>query len=300
MHLEDLEVEVMEVSQLNFLKFKITPLSPFATPPKGDVVFGMFAKILFLEGKGEDKFSGFPEKISIIFSDFLPEGYLPKPALPPSVLGVGSDSLEKKAFKKKQFLEVGEIGKALNTDSFSDDNPISTDKRAGVEVSRLTGKHRDGSLFITDTTLYKSDLVLYVAYDKEKFSEEDILETLQKVGKFGFGKKSSVGFGQFEAKKEETDLKNLEIFGQNLKNGIGDNPSFIQGATIGVEIELGDHDFPDFPEGTPYLTLSPSVPKEEESPFYNLYQKFGKHGSDQKQIFKKHSLMADSGAVYFK
>jgi CRISPR/Cas system CSM-associated protein Csm4 (group 5 of RAMP superfamily) len=254
----------------------------------------MFAKMLFL--KGEDRFPDFPKSTSIIFSDFLPEGYFPKPALPPKVLGVGEDSKKKKEFKKKNFLKIGE---KLEDRSFKEVKFLSKERVFKNTISRLHGKSEN--LYSDEIVRYRGDLSLYVAYEKS-FKEKEILDTLNLIGSFGFGKKSSSGFGQFEVEKAPLESFEWEVFGKSLKNGIS-KPSFLQGATIGVKVEMLEKkvaELGEFPKGTPYLTLSPSIPNSGEKSFYNLYQKFGKHGADEVQIWKQHSLMADSGAVYFK
>jgi hypothetical protein len=116
------------------------------------------------------------------------------------------------------------------------------------------------------------------------------------------GKRVLQVLDSLKLKKAPLESFEWEVFGKSLKNGIS-KPSFLQGATIGVKVEMLEKkvaELGEFPKGTPYLTLSPSIPNSGEKSFYNLYQKFGKHGADEVQIWKQHSLMADSGAVYFK
>ena len=82
---------------MKLLRFNITPLSTFLSLPKGDMIFGHFAYHLFDidDNSLENYLKSSP---SVIFSDFLPKGYLPKPSLPLEKFGISID--DKKDFKK--------------------------------------------------------------------------------------------------------------------------------------------------------------------------------------------------------
>ena len=68
---------------MKLIKFKIIPKSSFASFPKGDMIFGHFANHLFINEKNDILKNYKDDKIpKIIFSDFLPDNYFPKPSLP--------------------------------------------------------------------------------------------------------------------------------------------------------------------------------------------------------------------------
>ncbi len=285
---------------MNLIKFKIFPKSPFASQPKGDMIFGMFAKFLF-EVKKDTKLNNYLNNPNIIFSDFLPTDYLPKPALPPKIFEVDEDSKNKKDFKNKNFLKLNNISNILNKDSFEYVGFLIKDQFSQVQISRSSGVHENGQMFSVSTSSYIKNLELYVAFNENDFTETEISDYLKIIGIFGFGSKSSSGFGQFDIELVKTDITNWRIFGKSINNGINEQqPSFLQGVTIGLEIKLNSNIISSINNQTGFLTLSPSIPNNGDEVFYNLYTKFGKYGSNRNQFYKQHSLMADSGAVYLK
>ena len=89
-----------------------------------------------------------------------------------------------------------------------------------------------------------------------------IADALNKIGKNGFGKKSSTGKGSFSVSLDES-FKGFEQLNTYY-----------------------------------YMTISPTIPKENdiEEFFYNTFNRFGKY-SNSGTPFKKPVLMADSAAV---
>ena len=254
---------------MNLIKVKITPHSSFVTFPKGDTIFGHFVYHSFL--KGEEIFSNYPnEKPKIIFSDFLPDNYIYKPALPNNYFGV--DESQKKKFKKKSWIEIKELKngiKVQNQESFypyKELNFYTIELRVRNALNRLTFSTNDSGAFVPFsieeiTFLYQP--ILYIMFD-ETFTQEEIVERLNEIGKNGFGKKGTIGKGYFLAELDN-DFKRFD------------------------EVET------DY-----YITLSPTLLHKSkniiEKAFYNTFNRFGKYHSS-KTPFKKPLLMADSGAV---
>lgn len=248
---------------MNLIKIKITPHSSFITFPKGDIIFGHFAYHSFMQG--EKIFENYiNEKPKIIFSDILPDGYLYKPTLPLKAFDV--DESKKKEFRKKSWIDIkdleqGDIKKAKELSFYKSEVKIRN------SLNRLTFNTDDSGEFAPfslEEFTFSYQPVIYILFDEEYFSKEDIEERLNLIGKNGFGKKGSIGKGHFKAKI--------------------------------------DDGFKDFTETKSdyYLTLSPTILHKSkdviEKAYYNTFNRFGKSHSKQTP-FKKPLLMADSGAV---
>jgi len=247
---------------MRLIKVKITPLSSFATFPKGDTIFGHFAYYQFeKDGKVFDRYlEGEPK---IIFSDILPDGYLYKPSLPLKAFEV--DESEKKEFRKKTWLKISSLLKGDIKDA-QELSFYKTDYNVRNSLNRVSFT-TDGEGFDPYTIeeirfIYQP--VLYILYNEDSFEEQEILDILNLIGKAGFGKKGSIGKGHFEA---ETDEK-FEGF--------------------------------DEAESNYYMTLSPTIlhkSKDDiDEAYYDVFNRFGKHHSTSTP-YKKTLLMADSGAV---
>ena len=253
---------------MELIKFKIIPKSSFASFPKGDMIFGHFANHLFLNGnKILENYAKVPSP-QIIFSDFLPDGYFPKPSLPLDSFFTKEEQedLDKKAFKKKNWISLENLQsknlKECESFSFYQTNTIIRNS-----LNRLTfTTDKDFTPYPLEEIRFSKQPILYVMFN-ESFTEESIKNILTKIGKSGFGKKSSIGKGQFEVELD----KNFEDFTKK---------SF---------------------EKNYYLTLSPTLLHNQENIiedeyYYNTFNRFGKY-SNSSTPFKKPVLMADSGAV---
>ncbi len=247
---------------MNLIKVKITPHSSFVTFPKGDTIFGHFAYHSFL--KGEKIFEKYTEeKPEIIFSDILPDGYLYKPTLSLSAFGV--DESEKKEFRKKTWIDIASLqkGELLNAKELSFYKTEVKVRNSLNRVSFSTDNSGEFAPFSLEEITFTYQPVIYVMYDEEFFSEEEIENRLNHIGKNGFGKKGSIGKGHFRAEIDS------EFKGFNK-----------------VDTKY-------------YLTLSPTILNKQphiQKAYYNTFNRFGKSHSSATP-FKKPLLMADSGAV---
>ena len=249
---------------------KITPLSSFATIPKGDTFLGQILAYLFLdESKNQGvlkKFDTYFEnrEIPLIVSDMMPYGYVYKPTLPLDCFKTSNDEkIDKKSLRKKEFISIenlqqGDLHLCQKVHYF--------DEVAGVKNSiNRTTFTTDGDEFapygVTERQYFRE---LWVFMLVENSIKDKIVQTVEDIGKFGFGKDANLGKGNFSVKEV-------------------DNP-------IDYSVE-SDY----------YLSLSPTLLKDNniENSWYNPFTRFGKFGLHHASTnaFKQPVLMADSGAV---
>ncbi|WP_158654052.1 type III-A CRISPR-associated RAMP protein Csm4 [Helicobacter cetorum] len=189
---------------LELFAYEITPLSSFATLPKGDTLFGQILSYLFLENDltFEDYLSVTPK---LIVSDMMPLGYVYKPSLPFSCF---SSEKDKKKFKKKEFIKLEYLQKG-DLDECEEVKCNITKSVIRNQINRLTFSTQEGfdpypSIEITYTT----KLWLFILV--EVSIKEKIEKILEKIGEYGFGKDSSIGKGRFEIKEIKCPISNLK------------------------------------------------------------------------------------------
>lgn len=257
---------------MKLLRLKVKVKSSFATFPKGNILFGHFANYLFL--KGDKSLENYlKEEPKIIFSDFLPYDYVPRPALALDYFGV--EPTNKKTFRKKNWLKLEKLAQGKIKESENKDEK-ACEEIAFFKEGLSTKNALNRKTFTTDDNFppysleeitFTYQACFYVLYDENTFKDEaELIRMINEVGKSGFGKKSSIGKGYFEVEKDE-DFKKFE------------------------EVEAKDGKYY-------YLTISPFLPKKDEiqNLSYETYNIFGKF-SNSKNPFKKAVLMANSAAV---
>ena len=246
---------------MELLTFEITPLSHFATIPKGDTIFAQIVAYLFLEG--DNTFANYlSEKPKLIVSDMMPFGYVYKPNLPLDCFKSNEKEIDKKDLRKRKFitlenLQNGDLDRCEKVD-FLDE--FITIKNSINRISFTTGGTEFAPYGVEESLFYKK---LWMFILVEENIKDKIIKILQKIAKFGFGKDSSSGKGHFEIKEIETTIKDV--------------PS-------------------DF-----YIGTSPTILNDENiiSSWYEPYTKFGKYGlqNAHTNAFKKPVLMTDSATV---
>lgn len=245
---------------MKIIKLDITPLSSFISFAKGDMIFGHFANTLFLQGDERLK-DYLNQKPKIIFSDFLPDGYLPKPSLPLESFGVADTA--KKDFRKKSWITIENLqnGKLHECEELKF---YETTTMIRNSINRHTFSTDDSGIFAphgVEEFVFKKPPVLYVMFDTS-FHEKEIVTILNIIGKSGFGKKSSIGKGQFSVNQNS----NFQGFKQ-------------------LDTKY-------------YLTLSPTILNNQniKNCYYDTFNRFGKYANSNAP-FKKPILMANSGGV---
>lgn len=140
-------------------------------------------------------------------------------------------------------------------------------------INRLTGKTGEGRFapFSVDQKVYIPELELAVFVGlREDLKIDMVINALERIGKIGYGKDSSIGLGKYIVKDlSEIDLK--KIFVINNANAC--------------------------------YTLSPSVPDKYNYKmiYFSPFIRFGRHGdrlAKSANPFKNPVIMADEGAVY--
>jgi len=253
---------------MKLYKTKLTPRSEFATPLKGDTLFGQMCwSIAYLYGQDrlESLLDTYTQKPFMVVSDAFVPGYLPKPSLPSELLGEKSE--EKKSNRRKiwmtpQMLSSGDCANAkTDTEVNNKDGQVNKVHNSLDYRSFNTGTDEFAPYSVTEYHIGPKDI--YLLIDESAISSEEVKELLSFTGLHGYGKDASIGKGRF-------DISPLEA------------------------AELPQ-------KGSRFMTLGPSVLQGGEwvDAWYETFVRFGKHGGKlaKSNAFKKPLLMADRGAV---
>ena len=239
---------------MKLLALEITPKTPFGTYPKGDTLFGQIVSHFFLKG-----WKDFEEKDppKLIVSDMMPQGYVYRPSLPSKCFGeMDKKELRKKKFIKLEDLHAGNLEKVSEVDFFKVVNNVKN------SINRVTFS-TEGKEFapygVVEYEFFRKMWLMMLVWED---IEEKVLDVLDEIGKFGFGKDISIGKGKF-------DFKPI------------DPPGFWQ--------ERSEW----------YMAISPVSLRGVRSASYEPFVRFGKFGLEraQKNAFKRPVMVADSGAV---
>ena len=276
------------------LKLLIKFETPFITPLQSDTLFGEFCWTT-LHCYGEKKLESIlAETPGIAFSDGIPEGYLPIPLFPMRNISLTSeksiDDAKKlyedlKDFKKKRyvlkdlFLRTSRKGELLTEELFREFQKLDEEERnkkflssfvttattVHVSIDRLTGTSGEGMLFQSTEFFTEREISIYVFYNPEIITKDEIYETFKILGATGFGAKKSWGKGKFTVRIADYDLPD------------------------------GNSDF--------FISLSTGLPKKEEvKSFYaEFFTKYPKHGREiaRPEIFKNPLVLSKPGAVFY-
>jgi CRISPR-associated protein Csm4 len=246
---------------MELLTIKIKPLSAFATIPKGDTIFGQILSYLFL--KNDKIFENYlNEEPKLIVSDMMPFGYIYKPHLPLDYFANGSQEIDKKELRRKEFIAIENLQNGnLHLCEKVDFQTKNSVVKNSINRTTFTTDGADftpyGNLEIT----YSRELWMFILVDIQ--IKDKILQTLQEIGKFGFGKEANTGKGTFEIEVVQTPFKDVK--------------------------------------SNYYMSISPTILEGQDfkNVWYEPFTRFGKFGLDNahENAFKKPVLMANSGAV---
>lgn len=259
---------------------QLRPLSAFATPLRGDTLFGQLCW-LYREACGKDALetalSGYTyNKPFLVCSDPFPTGYLPRPSLPLSDLmpaTATTDASKRKAQKSAQWLPLAAATQPVNQwlNSCVAINTQTSHLEQHNSLNRLTGSTTKGEGFAPYTleSLYLPEcLDIYLVLDEQYLTSELALSLLQRLGEQGYGKDASTGKGRFEV------------------------------------LDLQPWQRPEAPQANAWLTLAPCAPQglhwQEKYCAYSLFTRFGRHGQQAAitgKPYKAPVLLANTGAL---
>ncbi len=231
---------------MKLYSLNITPLSSFLTIPKGDILYGQILSFLAFKEDVEEF------KEDFVISDMMPFNYFYRPILPLEYF----NEEDKKELRKKKFITLKSLQKDLIPEKVYFENKDIVIKNS---INRLTFTTSNGfdPFSIEEINYTKMWMFLMCKEDKK----EILLNTIEKLGKYGFGKKSSIGKGQFRID------------------------------------EIKEYEFNNIDTST-YLSISPFVKEQDDEIYYEPYVKFGKYGLNRaKNPFKKPVILCDSGSV---
>lgn len=264
------------------LTFPVRPWTAFATPIKGDTLFGQLCWAI-RHGWGEARLGQLLDGYTAgrpfaVIADAFPAGYLPLPALPASTWTdqpVATDA--RKALKRKVWIPVSGVGERLETwrgeavDAKAAGGGIESRPQARNSLNRLTGTTGEGfSPYSVPQIWYAGDarLELHVCLDESRLPRVELANALAYIGQTGYGKDASTGLGKFR-------LDSCE------------------------ESRIIPHQ-----EANAWLTLAPCAPQglewKPDRCFYRPFTRHGRHGDLAVYLgnpFKSPLLLADTGAI---
>jgi len=273
---------------LKVYQVNIRPLTGFGIPIKGDTLFGHLCWQLYydsnLVGKSlESLLTDYSVNPFCIISSAFPfvngKVYLKKPSLPMHILYKKYSDEEliskRKDLKKEMYFKLELPLSPLHELEFVDKpegkEVEKRDEQVRCTIHRLLGTTSGGgfSPYVIPKHWYITDLAIFVGI-RDDIKVKGIIEGLSRIGKFGYGKDATSGWGKFEiVSYQEIDF--YERLNSNCNA---------------------------------YYTLSPSLPEKNinyRKIYYEPTIRFGRHGdilSVSKNPFKAPVLMADEGAVY--
>ena len=285
---------------MQHLVLGIEPRSAFATPLKGDTVFGQICWALrdrHGESRLRELLQGYTEgRPFAVVSDALPERCWPRPAVPPLTFGK-LDPKDRKAAKKRVWLHRDDFGRSIDewlchmsadpNETGDGAGPIGSPEMASHPLMKREARFRNSIDRRTGTTTdegfapygvpqfrYREGARLdcHIVHDADRIDADELRQAMRDIGSLGFGRDATVGLGRFTVERCE------------------------QGGETGLPLSQ-DH-------ATSWLTLAPVAPQglawNPERCWYHPFTRFGRHGNVAVHFghpFKAPVLLADTGAV---
>lgn len=246
--------------------------SPVLTPFQADTIFGHLCWMVKY-GDGEEALGKFFEPFKrgeppFLISDGFPWDLLPKPLS--AELNI-TDPIQRKNIKKLKWVEIPDFdrirrGKTITEFGTKEDkSPTQTTSTHNI-INRLTNTtlSEGGVYIIQETLIPEVSIYLKVVSDEWK---DKVIELLQTLSKTGYGRKKSIGKGQFSVK------------------------------------EVGEFTFNTIKNANGFITLSNFCPAETDPTegFYKTFVKYGKLGEEftfSGNPFKRPLLMVKTGSVF--
>ena len=263
---------------MTLYRLEIEVRSAFATPPKGDTLFGQLCWLI-AETDGaqrlEELLQGYTDgKPFAVIGDMLPADTLLFPPVPISHLGIAFDPKKRKNVKRQRAFTMDRLREnGGRIDATLRESCVAADSSQWFETIQMRNSidRRDGTTgegFDPYATVRKdlniNDATLYLLVNEEKIDAQSVRKGLETMGAAGFGKDATVGRGRFA-------VKSCERFEFSVQK-----PNAL-------------------------LTLAPSVLSEQgfQEAYYEPFTRFGKHGGvlAHGMPWKNPILMADTFAL---
>lgn len=257
---------------MKLYKITIIPRSNFITPLKGDTLFGQMCWAIsyaFGDEKLTSLLKDYESSPFLIVSDGFASGYLPKPTAPSSILG--ENLKDKKENRKKVWISLpnlqnGNFERAKKQGKEIDEvEPQLRLKTIKNSIDRITFCTGENNAPFELEEYFPNEQDIYFLVDENRFNKDELKSIFKIVSKVGYGKKASIGKGQFD-------------FGEFREiNG-----------------------FCDFKYNY-FMSLSPCILQGFKDVYYEPFTRFGKHSSSAQSdnIFKRPILLADTKALIF-
>ncbi|MGD0959523.1 MAG: CRISPR-associated protein Csm7 [Methylomonas sp.] len=265
----------------------LAPLSAFATPLKGDTLFGQLCWAVrnrFGENRLMQLLDGYTAHSPYaVVSDAFPEGYLPLPKLPGHYYSA-IPGMDRKAVKKRCWLPETAVQKPLKdwlsaakTSFEVSGNPCGISEmhtQPHNTINRLTNTTGgDGfSPYSIEQDWFAPNVryAFFLLLDSDRLSAVDCLQCLTDIGNLGFGRDASIGLGKYTI----TAFDEKTLRAQTTANAC--------------------------------MTLAPCAPQglgfTSQYSFYQLFTRFGRHGDlavhQAGKPFKNPVLMAQTAAIF--
>lgn len=283
-------------------RFTLELHTAFGTPLSGDTLFGQLcwtAREHLGKAELEKLLAGYTDgRPWLVVSDGFPSGFLPKPAIPASLVGGNSVNMarQRKAEKARHWIPLAEIGKPLplmlaaavnDSEAYGNSGKPVEAPQSHNTLNRLTGTTgEEGFAPYTQPQIFfaRGQLIdIHVVLDEARMSLETLQTLLQAVGSHGFGRDASIGLGKFTVK----NVAGANVVGANL---------FARSNEFEPTGEF---------EPTAYLTLAPCAPQNQgfdgDRSYWRVITRFGRHGNlhgISEKPFKNPVLLAATGAVF--
>lgn len=261
---------------------KIKPLTGFGSLIKGDSLFGHICWQIFYDPHIfkipiQELIKEYDESPFVIVSSAYPEMngkiYLKRPSMPlHKLFKMKSEDFveERKNIKKRDYFAFEQPLKPLNEISYEAINFFTKNSQTRCTINRITGTTSEAPFtpYVVDTIYFNCNLVIFAGL-RDDIDVEAFVEIIKKIGKYGYGKDATAGYGKFNV---------IEYEERKLFESISNFNAL--------------------------YTLSPSVPKKEEVKdiYFTPFTRFGRHGSifaKTKNPFKNPVIFADESAVIF-
>jgi len=264
---------------MQLYRFDLQLESAFATPPKGDTLFGQLCWLIvhtFGESRLTELLKGYTsDNPFMVVSDFLPHNHIQLPPIPRWMINESEFQIaERKRLKNLVMIDIETL---VSNDYRLDDRLLSFTKdknnflpseeiQMRVKINRETGTTGSGFDPFANVRFEYGEstaVALYILLDTERLLISNVDRLLVLLGKTGFGKDATIGRGQFSV-MAVTPI----VWDCSNANG--------------------------------RITLSPSVlAKSEAEAFYQPFTRWGKHGdylANGINVWKNPVLMADTFA----